>query len=1087
MVTKQASAVFIAHILISIIALTALTAFAADKSPVTTVDRTAVPIRLAPVYGFRGVESGAVPDGKGGIPIALGIAGTNAVGTQVGVTTYDLQHNGSMGRQVEHRGTGFVHLAWTVKMDSALDGPREIAYTAYNLGGCYPSFADPFWITSGYAGYATLDGDPLGRAIIGGNLRIDANPPSSQVFWDVSSSGPSGSFMSDGPTDMFGWYQNDGIGPDNSNLWPKLEWQVGTETVLHLVTAESGWTGGSPLTISYYRRVGEYGASAGVWSSQRIIDTVMNVNPVVVASPNSDKVAIVWNAPVDYRRDTPNEYGSQYENDLWYAVSISQGGDWISGIGDGSIGHEVVEGTISGANITQYMPLSDYKAYCDISALIDASDNLHIVWGCRRWTDTTAVFRRQSAIFHWSEEYPVVRPIVRANYDTGGNCFVPTWGSDVAKMSISECGGKLYVLYTQFGNAAYPCYDVNDYNGVGRILNGELYLTGSEDGGLSWAIPENLTNSVTPNCAPGDCESDYWASMARYGRTEVCGAMTGQNVLDILYINDRSAGSVVQDDPGIWTVNPVMWLTTPCRPVPSLPYYVDDADEGLCGYPNDLFHVSYQGKDTLYFTMENPGTADNHFSINLEYTQGSGWLEVTPTTGTIPTGLNNTVTVRVIGTDPRTDPYGPTYWDATLTITHEAEGSPRIMPVCLWAHEAGPDPTATLATACSGIRVFGSGRLVNNTDDEAFDFIDDCDTFSTQTNSHIYLFDGSPVICRMNPSDPSDTMRFMMNYGNNIYSDDALRPDTFLVVDSTGHPGYTLATATFMTADQTIGMIAQYYLPKNADSCSFMIQKYRLYSRTEEPLVGVYVGEILDWDIPSDSAVNNGSGFDAELGVIYQFGAEYNQDDSTEALCPQESSDRFGAIAWLEPARKFRNAMTVDNATYMYPDGPYGSQAPFPPGVTYLLMNEKNGYSLFQSADPDSQYVDLSTLVTFNRYDLYPGDTHCITAVLVNSKTGFGYLADQIEKARAFADNYDLACTCCRHPGNANWTPYEPFDDVNIGDAVYIVNYVFRFGPRAYCPAEADANGDRKVNVGDAVYLVNYIFRGGPAPICGPD
>jgi hypothetical protein len=65
-------------------------------------------------------------------------------------------------------------------------------------------------------------------------------------------------------------------------------------------------------------------------------------------------------------------------------------------------------------------------------------------------------------------------------------------------------------------------------------------------------------------------------------------------------------------------------------------------------------------------------------------------------------------------------------------------------------------------------------------------------------------------------------------------------------------------------------------------------------------------------------------------------------------------------------------------------------------------------------------------------------------------------------------------------PGDAN------FDgEINIGDAIYIVNHVFRSGPAPVLPAWADANADCNINVGDAVYLVNYVFRSGPAPILG--
>ena len=53
---------------------------------------------------------------------------------------------------------------------------------------------------------------------------------------------------------------------------------------------------------------------------------------------------------------------------------------------------------------------------------------------------------------------------------------------------------------------------------------------------------------------------------------------------------------------------------------------------------------------------------------------------------------------------------------------------------------------------------------------------------------------------------------------------------------------------------------------------------------------------------------------------------------------------------------------------------------------------------------------------------------------------------------------------------------------VTIGDAVYIINYVFRSGPPPSPAVAGDANCDGPINVGDAVYLINYIFRGGPAP-----
>ena len=56
---------------------------------------------------------------------------------------------------------------------------------------------------------------------------------------------------------------------------------------------------------------------------------------------------------------------------------------------------------------------------------------------------------------------------------------------------------------------------------------------------------------------------------------------------------------------------------------------------------------------------------------------------------------------------------------------------------------------------------------------------------------------------------------------------------------------------------------------------------------------------------------------------------------------------------------------------------------------------------------------------------------------------------------------------------------------VNLADAVYVINYVFKGGPPPDPLASGDANLDGAVNLADAVYLINYIFKGGQPPCTG--
>jgi len=56
---------------------------------------------------------------------------------------------------------------------------------------------------------------------------------------------------------------------------------------------------------------------------------------------------------------------------------------------------------------------------------------------------------------------------------------------------------------------------------------------------------------------------------------------------------------------------------------------------------------------------------------------------------------------------------------------------------------------------------------------------------------------------------------------------------------------------------------------------------------------------------------------------------------------------------------------------------------------------------------------------------------------------------------------------------------------VDLGDIIFLVNYIFKNGPEPINKPMSDVNVDCVLNLGDLIYLVNYIFKGGLDPLPG--
>jgi len=55
---------------------------------------------------------------------------------------------------------------------------------------------------------------------------------------------------------------------------------------------------------------------------------------------------------------------------------------------------------------------------------------------------------------------------------------------------------------------------------------------------------------------------------------------------------------------------------------------------------------------------------------------------------------------------------------------------------------------------------------------------------------------------------------------------------------------------------------------------------------------------------------------------------------------------------------------------------------------------------------------------------------------------------------------------------------------LNLFDATYLIEYLYRDGPAPVSPADGNVNGDTVVNIFDIVYIISYLYISGPPPVC---
>ena len=496
-------------------------------------------------------------------------------GNIVGTTYYDVQSNGSTGNRIVIDGAGGIHFAWTDAGDQFLT-QRNIAYRFISENGdTLPSVILP---GRNQAGFCAID---IYRGAVDPSVEdcAVAGFHNSQALDDRFASEisrGSGSFS----IDSSGFPSLPG-----ESIWPAFTVDINDN--IHALATQSNILDGGLRYHVYSRR--QFGSSN--WSAPMVIDTTYSISPVITSSHISSRTAIAWSSPA-------HQDSNEYDNDIFFLESLD-GVNW----------------NIPGGrtNITNYPPSvqndTTFRAYSDLDAIYDFNDNLHIIWNASYVTRDSLnqmVVLYHSALFHWSANSGI--DVIYDHPVRDWGCDMGAWNLSVAKMSIGvdPDSNFLYVTFTRFDPSDYARFDTinGDPNPCGGdnimpCANGELYLTWSRDGGNNWQTPVNITDSPSPDCLSGDCDSDNWSSLA-----EIVG-----DYLHILYINDKDAGGGVYGE-GDVTSNPVMYLKiqNPTRTLGNCQYVAGDINgNGSANGIDVVYGVSYfKGGEAPPFSCDCP-------------------------------------------------------------------------------------------------------------------------------------------------------------------------------------------------------------------------------------------------------------------------------------------------------------------------------------------------------------------------------------------------------------------------------------------------------------------------------------------------
>ncbi len=742
-------------------------------------------------------------------------------------------------------------------------------------------------------------------------------------------------------------------------------------------------------------------------------------------------------------------------------------------------------------------------------------------------------------------------------------------GSNVGYLGFStmgECDGKLYLVWSQIHERAnrYPWRDaatqpapgvLDDCSYTGNrqaMANWEILMSVAQLSSSSlWDAARNITNTYTPNCglagdpdAQGPCGSEWKPSIERQALDETGLALTWPAAaeVDMSPLHDYAAGHYLNmeylDDqfpgPYNWartnppgTQNSEKWIRLACvEPVEASQINV---------IPKSVEWPQWVGLGTTKnFTI----TVVNDGNVTLNVTEigvaGNSALSVSenPTPGSPFTVTAGVVRTRTFDLIANATALSTNQWlDGEIWLKSEAANNDSL-PILVrilaaenveatkWdtvtTHANMFDPFFEPVGACVALGVGNDGDLgwgAGSSGGINLDYSESGSECGTRQRDAIYLSSGTPFTLMATGSTGTGAELTQVTNDANQADETGFDPTPEKTMTgglaASGKYDSTY-TGKFVNRDTTIAFERVVYGPRSAtpatSTINFVIVHTWVYSADGAAHNHVTIGDVLDWDVPADSAPLNTTGV-SSAGFVYVQGTDtvlHNACQTnlnrfaTEAFGGGYTKAQFNADPCVNDSTAYFSLNAADQAI-MVDTTHYRNGTPLVPAqpnpTLWWDVTKVSGLN----ADASTQ--DQAVWLTYKQdYNLLASDTLHYWTVMTTVRNGS--LSD-LEAQVAYAKNWykeirgcvpiNPAC-CIGKVGNANGTGGETptIGDISVMiDAKFISGACISSGPGAniVCLGEADMNLSGglhptcgSITIGDISLLIDCLFITGEPP-----